>query len=566
MPQNTLAKQALRTEIWRRLEDHFQEVRDLHLRDLFAEDLYRFEKLSLQFPEILVDFSKNRITEHTLELLIELAEAAGVMEIRDAMYRGEKINWTENRAVLHIALRNRSPVKPLPEPIFYDGKDVMPEINAVLDRMRDFSEKFRSGGMLGFSGKRLTNIVHIGIGGSYLGPAMIYQALTPYVQEGLRVYFVSNIDGADFITQTNGLNPAETLFVIASKTFTTQETITNALTARNWLLKQTGWPDQSVRYHFAALSVNREAVEQFGIDLKNMFEFWDWVGGRYSWCSSISLAIVCAIGFKRFEELLYGAFMMDQHFKLMPLRQNIPVILALIGVWYNNFFKAESYTVLPYCQLLAKFPAFLQQCDMESNGKSVDKDGNHVHYQTGPIVWGEPGTNGQHAFYQLIHQGTKLIPADFIGCIHSHYEIGEHHQKLMAHFFAQPEAMMKGKSEAEINAELTSQGLSADAIAAILPHKRFSGNRPANSILLHRLTPKTLGSLIALYEMKIFVQGIIWRINSFDQWGVELGKLLADRIITETEQLLSGNPVSLSAHDSSTAGLINYYINSRHGL
>jgi glucose-6-phosphate isomerase len=538
---------------WRALSEHYAEISSRHMRELFASDPERFNTFHLTFEGMLVDFSKNRINKKTFTLLIELAKAAGVQEAAESMFTGKRINWTENRAVLHTALRNRSNT-----PVLVDGRDVMPDVNQVLGKVASFSDRLRNGTWKGHTGKPIRTIVNIGIGGSDLGPVMITEALRFYAHSGPAVRFISNIDGTDFAEKTRDLNPEETLFIVASKTFTTQETMTNAQTARKWLLASLS-EEKAVSRHFVALSTNREAVTTFGIDPDNMFEFWDWVGGRYSAWSAIGLSIACALGFERFRELLEGAHAMDQHFRNAPLEKNLPVILALLGVWYNNFFDAASHAILPYDQYLHRFAAYFQQGDMESNGKSVDRDGKTVNFQTGPIIWGEPGTNGQHAFYQLIHQGTKLIPADFIGCIHSHNPIGDHHSKLMANFFAQTEALMKGLTPEEARKALEKSGASPTAIAQLLPHKVFPGNRPTNTILLDKLTPRTLGSLVALYEMKIFVQGIIWRVNSFDQWGVELGKVLAKAILAEEEALLAKKTIDLSHHDSSTAGLLHHF-------
>ncbi len=546
-----------RSPEWRALKDHHQNVRHMHMRDLFSQDPDRFTKYSVEFEDILVDYSKNRITDSTMPLLIALAKVSGVKEAAKSMYRGDRINWTEGRAVLHIALRNRSNT-----PIFVDGEDVMPAVNAVLERMRLFTEQLRSGEWRGYTGKPIKTVVNIGIGGSDLGPVMACEALKPYAKGGPAVRFVSNVDGTDFYEKTRDLDPAETLFVVASKTFTTQETMTNAHTARRWLLASLS-EEKAVRNHFVALSTNRTLVEQFGIDPANMFEFWDWVGGRYSFTSAIGLPIACAIGFDRFVEILEGAHAMDRHFMEAPPEKNIPLILALLGIWYNNFFGAESHAILPYDQYLSRFAAYFQQGDMESNGKRVDREGNPIEYQTGPIIWGEPGTNGQHAFYQLIHQGTKLIPCDFIGCVNSQNPIGDHHLKLMANFFAQTEALMKGKTEDEVRAELNSSGVSEAQVEMVAPHKVFSGNRPTNSILVKKLTPRVLGSLVSMYEMKIFAQGIIWRIDSFDQWGVELGKVLAKTILSEEEEFISGQEPDLFHHDCSTQSLLRYFAKNR---
>ncbi len=518
------------------------------MRDLFAKDSERFQKFSILFKDILLDYSKNRITQETMGLLFELARQAKVLESAEKMFTGEKINFTEKRAVLHIALRNRSN-----RPILVDGKDVMPEVNAVLKHIAEFTEAVRSGTWKGYSGKTITDVVNIGIGGSDLGPVMATEALKPFSKRDLNVHFVSNIDGTHIAEVLRKVNPETVLFIVASKTFTTQETITNAQTARSWFL-QTAKDPAAVAKHFVALSTNEKEVKAFGIDPKNMFAFWDWVGGRYSLWSAIGLSIALSIGYKNFEELLAGAHEVDNHFRTTPLEKNIPVILGLLGIWYNNFHGAQTHAILPYDQYMHRFAAYFQQGDMESDGKYVDAEGHAVDYSTGPIVWGEPGTNGQHAFYQLIHQGTKLVPCDFIAPAKSHNPMGEHHPILLSNFFAQTEALMKGKSSAEVETELRKEGKSDTEIAALSPHKVFPGNRPTNSILFEKMTPRTLGSLIALYEHKIFTQGIIWKINSFDQWGVELGKQLAKAILPE----LAGSS-TVQTHDSSTNGLINYY-------
>ena len=534
---------------WQALQRHFDEVSGLQMRDLFAADPQRFDKLSLEFGEILLDYSKNRITDETMPLLLELARHADVEGWRERMFSGDKINLTEQRAVLHTALRNRANT-----PVTVDVEDVMPAVNRVLDQMRGFVERVRSGEWKGYTGKSITDVVNIGIGGSDLGPVMVTEALKAYGDDTqLRVHFVSNVDGTHIAETLKRVDPETVLFVIASKTFTTQETLSNALTARHWFLKSAG-DEAHVAKHFCALSTNADGVSAFGIDTANMFEFWDWVGGRYSLWSAIGLPIALYLGMDRFEELLDGAHAMDRHFVEAPLEANMPVILALLGIWYNNFFGAESHAILPYDQYLHRFAAYFQQGDMESNGKFVDRQGNRVDYQTGPVIWGEPGTNGQHAFYQLIHQGTKLIPADFIAPVESHNPIGEHHPILLSNYFAQPEALMKGKSSDEARAELEAAGMSGDALEALLPHKVFEGNRPTNSLLIQKITPFNLGALIALYEQKIFVQGIIWNINSYDQWGVELGKQLAKAILPEL-----GSPGEVTAHDASTNGLINHY-------
>jgi glucose-6-phosphate isomerase len=531
------------------LQAHYDTIKDQHLRDLFAEDPERFTTFSRRFEDILLDFSKNRITAETLDLLIQLADQAGLKDAIGKMFSGDTINQTEDRAVLHVALRNRSN-----SPILVDGQDVMPDVNAVLGRMKSFTERIRSGAWKGYTGEAITDIVNIGIGGSDLGPVMVTEALKSYADDKkLRVHFVSNVDGVHIYETLQTVQPETTLFLIASKTFTTQETMTNAQTARQWFLDASN-DEAAIAKHFAALSTNQAAVQKFGIDPNNMFGFWDWVGGRYSLWSAIGLSIALYVGFDKFEELLEGAHAMDNHFRDTPSDQNLPVILALMGVWYNNFFGAQTEAILPYDQYMHRFAAYFQQGDMESNGKSVDRDGNPVDYQTGPIIWGEPGTNGQHAFYQLIHQGTKLIPCDFLAPAISQRPIGEHHKILMANYFAQTEALMNGKTEEEAAEELRKAGKSEEEIAALAPFKTFSGNRPTNSILFQKLTPHTLGSLIAMYEHKIFTQGVIWNIFSFDQWGVELGKQLASRILPELQ-----DDATISAHDSSTNGLMNAF-------
>ncbi|WP_420388391.1 glucose-6-phosphate isomerase [Roseivirga sp.] len=536
------------TTAWKLLTEHAESIKKKHMKTLFQEDTSRFQKFSRRFNDIHVDFSKNIIEEETLSLLMQLAEECQVKSAAEAMFSGASINQTEGRAVLHVALRNRGN-----QPILVDGKDVMPEVNEALVKMKSFADKVTSGQWLGYSGKPVKNIVNIGIGGSDLGPVMITEALKPYATFGIRPYFVSNVDGTHISEILKEVNAEETLFMIASKTFTTQETMTNAHTAKDWFLEN-GGNASGVAKHFVALSTNAGAVAEFGIDTANMFEFWDWVGGRYSLWSSIGLSIACTIGYDNFEELLTGAYEMDQHFINTPLEDNIPVILALIGLWYGNFFGSESEAILPYDQYMHRFAAYFQQGNMESNGKYVDRGGEKVSYQTGPIVWGEPGTNGQHAFYQLIHQGTKLIPCDFLAPAISQNPIGDHHPKLLSNFFAQTEALMNGKTLEEVTAELKAQGKSANEIAELAPFKVFEGNRPTNSILFRKLTPKVLGSLVAMYEHKIFVQGVIWNIFSFDQWGVELGKVLAKKILPE----LDGDS-EVSSHDASTNGLINTY-------
>ncbi len=533
---------------WRALQEHFQQVRDLHMRDLFQEDPDRFSRFSLRDGPLYLDFSKNRITSETMSLLFDLAREVGLEARREAMFTGEKINQTENRSVLHVALRNRAD-----RPIVLDGEDVMPEVVSVLDQMEDFVGRVHSGQWRGHTGKEITDVVNIGIGGSDLGPKMATKALTRYNTQGLRVHFVSNIDGTHLQEALNRCSPETTLFVVASKTFTTQETMTNAASARQWLLDFAG-DDSAVARHFVAVSTNTEEVSRFGIDPRNMFRFWDWVGGRFSLWSAIGLPIALAVGMNRFRELLAGGRAMDEHFRKAPLEENMPVILGLLTVWYTNFFGVETQALLPYDQYLEDFPAYMQQGGMESNGKRVRLDGAPVDYSTGPILWGEPGTNGQHAFYQLIHQGTKLIPCDFIGFAASLNPLGEHHRILMANFFAQTEALMLGKTRDEARQELESKGLSRDEVDKVLEHKIFPGNRPTNSILISELTPETLGRLIALYEHAIFVQGAIWGINSFDQWGVELGKQLAKNILPEL-----GSDQKVTGHDSSTNGLVNAF-------
>jgi glucose-6-phosphate isomerase len=536
-----------RSAAWRALEGHAEAMAGVHLRDLFASDRDRFAPLSLRLDDLLLDYAKDRVTEETMRLLLQLARLAELEAWRTRMFSGDKINTTEHRAVLHIALRNRSN-----RPILVDGRDVMPEVRAVLAKMRDFSERVRGGAWRGHTGEVVTDVVNIGIGGSDLGPFMACEALKPYWCADLRPHFVSNVDAAHLLDTLAPLDPARTLFVVASKTFTTQETMTNAASARRWLVDRLG-DEAAVARHFVAVSTNVEAVAAFGIRTENMFEFWDWVGGRYSLWSAIGLPIALAVGFARFEELLAGAHAMDEHFRTAPLERNMPVILALLGVWYRDFLGACSHAVLPYSQHLHRLPAYLQQAEMESNGKSVRREGGRVDYATGPIVWGEPGTNGQHAFFQLLHQGTELVPADFLAAAESLTPLGDHHDKLLANFFAQTEALAFGKTADEARVELEREGLSGVALEALLPHKVFEGNRPTNSILFRRLDPATLGKLIALHEHKIFTQGVLWEINSFDQWGVELGKQLAKVILP---QLAGPGPVT--SHDSSTNGLINH--------
>lgn len=535
-----------KTASWRKLTDHFERIKGIHMKELFAQDKERFVKFSICFNDILLDYSKNRITEETMRLLFELAGETAVKDAIEKMFTGDKINETEGRAVLHIALRNRGN-----SPIYLNGNDVMPEVNEVLRKMKDFSGKILSGEWRGYTGRKISDIVNIGIGGSDLGPRMVTECLKPYAKEGLSVHFVSNVDGTHIAETLKKVNPETTLFIVASKTFTTQETMTNALTAKKWFLDRARDPIYISR-HFVAISTNTSEVETFGIDRENMFVFWDWVGGRYSLWSAIGLSIVCYIGYENFEELLQGAFEMDCHFRDTPFEKNIPVVLALIGIWYNNFFGAETEAILPYDQYMHRFPAYFQQGNMESNGKSVNRNGDKVDYQTGPIIWGEPGTNGQHAFYQLLHQGTKLVPADFLAPAVSHNPVGDHHAILLSNFFAQTEALMNGKTKDEVIKDMKREGMPDSELQKLYPYRIFEGNRPTNSILFKRLTPRVLGSLIAMYEHKIFVQGIIWNIFSFDQWGVELGKQLAKKILPE----LTDNK-TVSTHDSSTNGLIN---------
>jgi glucose-6-phosphate isomerase len=532
---------------WQKLEMMFLTLQATHMRELFAEDPKRFEKFSVQFEDILVDYSKNILSDEALKVLIELANEVELRSGIDAMFHGDKINQTENRAVLHVALRNRSNT-----PILLDGEDVMPEVNRVLAQMKAFSERLHNGQWKGYTGKAIKHIVNIGIGGSDLGPVMVTEALRPYWAD-IIPFFVSNVDATHIVETLKQCDPETTLFIIASKTFTTQETMTNAETARQWFLEKSGQKGD-VAKHFVAVSTNQQAVTAFGIAPENMFVFWDWVGGRYSLWSAIGLSIVFTIGYENFVQLLEGAHAMDKHFRESPFEKNIPVILALTGIWYNNFFGAASEAILPYDQYLHRFAAYFQQGNMESNGKAIDREGHPVMYQTGPIIWGEPGTNGQHAFYQLIHQGTKLIPCDFLAPAISQNPSSDHHDKLLSNFFAQTEALMMGKTEAEVRAELSGSGMSAEEINFQTPFRVFDGNRPSNSILFKKLTPRTLGSLIALYEHKILVQGIVWNVFSFDQWGVELGKVLAKKILPELK-----TPDTITAHDASTNGLINYF-------
>ena len=537
-----------RSPAWKALKTHHKTMAGVHMRDLFAQDDKRFNKYTLRFNDLLLDYSKNIITDTTLQLLLDLAREAKVLEHAASMFNGDKINFTENRSVLHVALRNRSN-----RPILSERKDVMPGVNKVLAHMREFSDKVRSGGWKGYTGKPITDIINIGIGGSDLGPVMATEALKPYAADNLKMHFVSNIDGTQLAETLKLLDPETALFIVASKTFTTQETLTNARSSRDWFLASAK-SEAAVAKHFVAVSTSTKEVKAFGIDPANMFGFWDWVGGRYSLWSAIGLPIALAIGMDHFEAMLAGGHAMDEHFRNTPVEKNLPVIMGLLGIWYGDFFDAQSHAVLPYDQYLHRFPAYLQQLDMESNGKRVRRDKKTVDYSTGPVLWGEPGTNGQHSFYQLIHHGTKIIPADFLAPAQSHNPLGDHHPILLSNYFAQTEALMKGKTDAEVRAELVAAGLSGRKLEQLLPHKVFPGNRPTNSLLFKKLDPATLGALIVLYEHKIFVQGTIWGINSFDQWGVELGKQLAQKIQPE----LKGD-AGVSSHDVSTNGLINYY-------
>lgn len=535
------------TAAWRALTTHFLDMQATTLQELFANDPDRFKKYNLKINDILVDFSKNHINEDTIKFLTKLATECELTEAIEGMFNGDRINRTENRPVLHVALRNRENRK-----ILVDGADVMPEVNKVLDQMKSFSEKLIGGQWKGYTGKSINTIVNIGIGGSDLGPLMVTEALKPY-SKGIKPYFVSNVDGTHIAEVLKSVDPETTLFIIASKTFTTQETMTNAESAKAWFLEKSA-NKGDVAKHFVAVSTNTKAVADFGIATENMFVFWDWVGGRYSLWSSIGLSIVCTIGYENFVQLLEGAHLMDNHFRSTPFDKNIPVMLALIGIWYGNFFDAHTEAILPYDQYLHRFAAYFQQGNMESNGKSTDREGERILYQTGPVIWGEPGTNGQHAFYQLIHQGTRIIPCDFIAPAISQNPIGDHHAKLLSNFFAQTEALMIGKTEEDVVAELKKAGMNDEQIEFQKSFRVFDGNKPTNSIMFKKLDPKTLGTLIAMYEHKIFVQGVIWNIFSFDQWGVELGKVLAKKILPELT-----SPEEISSHDSSTNGLINYF-------
>jgi glucose-6-phosphate isomerase len=536
------------TTAWKKIKQHAKKMSTVHMKELFAEEPDRYKKYAFCFNDIVIDFSKNIIKDKTIKLLLQLADECKLKEAIEAMFEGELINETEQRSVLHTALRNFSG-----KPIYSEGKNVMEDVHRVQEQMKRFCARVRSGEWKGYTGKKIKYIVNIGIGGSDLGPFMVTEALKPYWKEDIQPFFVSNVDATHMVDTLKKITPDETLFLIASKTFTTQETMTNAHTARDWFL-QSAKNEQHVASHFVALSTNEKEVTKFGIAKENMFEFWDWVGGRYSLWSAIGLSIALTIGYENFEELLRGAFDVDQHFRETKLDKNIPVCMALISLWYINFFGAQTEAILPYDQYMHRFPAYFQQGNMESNGKSVDRNGEPVTYQTGPIIWGEPGTNGQHAFYQLIHQGTLLIPCDFIAPAQSHNPIGDHHQKLLSNFFAQTEALMNGKTEEEVEKELLKQGKNEEEIARLTPFKIFAGNKPTNSILVKKITPRSLGQLIAFYEHKIFVQGVIWNIFSFDQWGVELGKQLANKILPELE-----NAETITSHDSSTNGLINAY-------
>src|SRR6266496_2470139 len=536
------------TNAWKQLKEHHEGMKTSSIKKMFQEDPDRFSKFSATIDDIVFDYSKNMINEKTFELLLQLAEECKVKEAMEAMFNGDKINETENRSVLHVALRDFSK-----DPVYSEGKNVMPLVRKVLKQMKTFCDKVHSGEWRGYTGKKIRYIVNIGIGGSDLGPQMVTAALKPYWIDNIQAFFVSNVDGTHIAETLKKVKPERTLFLVASKTFTTQETMTNANTAREWFLKKAK-KEKYIASHFVALSTNEKEVVKFGIDKKNMFEFWDWVGGRYSLWSAIGLSIALTVGYKNFEQLLKGGHETDKHFRTTPFEKNIPVLMAVVGLWYTNFFGSQSEAILPYDQYMYRFAAYFQQGNMESNGKSVDRNGEPVRYATGPIIWGEPGTNGQHAFYQLIHQGTLLIPCDFIAPAQSHNPIGDHHQKLLSNFFAQTEALMNGKTDEEAQRELEKAGLSAEEIAKLLPFKVFTGNKPTNSILVKKITPFALGKLIALYEHKIFVQGVIWNIFRFDQWGVELGKQLANKILPELQ-----SEDRIESHDSSTNALINAY-------
>lgn len=537
-----------RSAAWQALSTHFSAIQQLHMREMFQEDPARFEKFSLRLGNLLFDYSKNRINDETIRLLVALAEQSEFPACIERMFNGEKINFTERRAALHTALRNFSGL-----PVLVDGKNVMPDVQRVLGSMRSFSDAVRNGRHLGYTGKPISDIVNIGIGGSDLGPQMVCEALKSYASPKLRAHFISNIDGTQLIETLKDLDAGTTLFIVSSKTFTTQETLTNARSARSWLVRELG-DEQAVANHFAAVSTNLEGTTKFGINPQLVFEFWDWVGGRYSLWSAIGLPIALFVGMDKFVELLDGGYAMDEHFRNAPLDKNIPVLMGLLSIWYGNYFGASSNAVFPYDQYLHRFPAYLQQLDMESNGKGVDREGNAVDYNTGMVVWGEPGTNGQHAFYQLIHQGTRMIPADFLAPLHSQNPLGEHHAILLANCFAQTEALMVGKTAEEARAELEAQGVYGEMLEELLPHKVFPGNKPTNTLLFDKLDPHTLGMLVALYEHKVYVQSVVWNINAFDQWGVELGKQLAGKILSELR-----DPDIVSQHDASTGGLIKYF-------
>ena len=548
----------INTPAWLALQDHYKRVNKLHMLDLFDQDPKRFERYSIQFNDMLLDYSKNRVTDETLKLLFDLARQANVEDWRDRMFSGEKINHTEGRAVLHTALRNRSG-----KPVYVDGVDVMPLVEAELDKMRVFSKKVRNKEWIGYSGKAITDVVNIGIGGSDLGPNLVCRALAPYAQKDIRVHFVSNVDGTHIDQMLHYLNPETTLFIVASKSFTTQETLTNANTAKKWFLEKANGDAryEDIAKHFVAVSTNENEVQKFGIDLANMFRFWDWVGGRYSLWSSVGLASAIYVGMDNFIEMLEGAHEMDQHFQQEPLESNMPVILAMLGIWYGNFFHAESSAILPYDHNLRMLPAYLEQADMESNGKSVDREGRQATYSTGKIIWGAEGINGQHAFYQLLHQGTRLIPTDFIASVQSHVCLREHCDILASNFLAQTEALMRGRSMEKTREQLMAAGIELEQLEEQLPHMIFGGNQPSNSIVIKKLTPHALGSLLAMYEHKIFVQGIVWNLNSYDQWGVELGKILAKNI---QEELETGD--TIHDHDSSTAGLLHWFRKHRQEM
>ncbi|MBE9526917.1 MAG: glucose-6-phosphate isomerase [Proteobacteria bacterium] len=540
-------KNLTQSPAWLALQAHYDDIKDIHMKELFAEDEQRFDKFSIHANEVMLDYSKNRINQQTMPLLFDLARQSNLSKWRDELFSGVAINATEGRSVLHSALRNRSN-----QPVMVDGQDVMPKVRVVLDQMRQFSELVRSGKWRGYNGHRIKSIVNIGIGGSDLGPHVVCDALKPFAQHDLDAYFVSNVDASDILETLKKVDPETTLFIIASKTFTTQETMLNAFSARKWFLDQVG-DEKAIAKHFVAVTTNIELATEFGINKANTFAFWDWVGGRYSLWSAIGLSIAVYLGMDHFEELLEGAEEMDQHFREAPLEENIPVVMALLGVWYDDFFAAKTHAIIPYSQYLARLPAFLQQLDMESNGKTIDRNGQRVDYSTGPVIWGQAGTNGQHAFFQLIHQGTQLIPADFLISALSHQPLSTHQRVLFSNCLAQTKALMLGKTHAEVLDEMKQQGFDDESIEKISPHKVFEGNKPTNTIIFEQLTPKSLGSILAMYEQKVFVQGVIWNINSYDQWGVEYGKVLAGKILEDLNV-----PGDVDGHDSSTNGLINY--------